>query len=84
MMIPSVHRNGTSCDDLVQPQLVAMVALRKAIEAIGQAAPNSRDFYTQGEHAYATALAEHESRLERLTAIRLEFKELTDAILDQR
>jgi hypothetical protein len=51
-MIPTLHRNGTSKEALTEALENAGHALRNAMNAIGETAPNGRDFYPQGDAVY--------------------------------
>ena len=56
-MMPRVHLNGTSRQDLlVQLEGVAIEGFR-LLEAMGQAAPNGRDYYVIGDKAWLQARA---------------------------
>jgi len=80
MMVPSIHLNGTSKNELLEQQIEALRALRAAIAALRQAAPNGRDYYPQGTAAAARALAEHSRRLGNLHAVETELEDLALAI----
>lgn len=82
-LIPTVHLNGTSRDELVATLTNASEALDAAYRAIKLAAPNGRDYYPQGPDAIQTATAEHMNRLLRLDAIKTEIDELAFAIDQQ-
>ena len=82
MMVPSIHLNGTSKNELLEQQIEALRALRAAIAALRQAAPNGRDYYPQGTAAAARALAEHSRRLDKLHAIHAEIGGLALAITE--
>lgn len=84
MMIPTIHLNGTSHDDLYAANIAARRALRVAIEKIQADAPNARDFYPQGHDAYARARGEHVNRLQLLEIIDSELQEITIGIVSQR
>jgi len=80
VMVPSIHLNGTSREDLVKQLLDANLALIKAIEAVRHAAPHGRDYYPQGPEAITKAMAEHKSRLRRLGEVRTELNQIAEAI----
>lgn len=82
MMIPSIHLNGTSGNDLYKEVCDALGALRKAKNAICAAAPNARDYYPQGNDAFKVASAEFKSRLDRLDSIITEYETIAEAIAD--
>ena len=66
ILLPVVHLNGTSSDDLNEQVRGARVALREAIEALQKAAPNARDYYPHGTSAIYDAQREHQERLSKL------------------
>lgn len=82
MMIPTIHMNGTSKESLLDDACNVMSAIAKAIDVACAAAPNARDYYTQGPEAFGKARDEHDSRCERLDAVRKEYEELALAISD--
>ena len=75
LTIPTVHMNGTSRDNLVNPLREAYKALRIALDKLAETAPNGRDYYPQGPDAINRAMDEYRSRQERLQSVQ---KELTD------
>ena len=82
MMRPTIHRNGTSWEALFAQATDAGSAVYAAITACEQASPNARDYYLQAAGAYAAAVAEHRSRIERLESVLREFNLLAEAIAD--
>ena len=80
MMIPSIHLNGTSRDELVEQLIKAARSLRLAIEALGEATPNGRDYYVQGPSALHQARGEHRVRLGKLQDVYDELETLAEAI----
>jgi hypothetical protein len=78
---PSVHLNGTSRDALVDGFCTAGAAVRKAIEALSEhAAPNGRDYYTQGNGAMKLAQLQHAARLAKLGEVLAELQLIAEAI----
>lgn len=65
-MIPTVHLNGTSREELIRQLQQAVTALMEAHYALENAAPHGRDYYPQGEGAIQQAIAEHRERLMKL------------------
>ena len=55
MIIPTVHLNGTSGQDLLEQQQAVLDALLAVREAMMAATPNARDYYPQGEDAFGEA-----------------------------
>lgn len=43
----TVHRNGTSAEELVQQHITIMNAAKALADAINAASPNMRDYYVQ-------------------------------------
>ena len=80
MIAPSIHLNGSSAESLLAEYEAAGAALRSALVALGEAAPNARDYYPQGPDAYAQAAREHGSRIERLRAVLEEIAQLHEFV----
>jgi hypothetical protein len=80
MMMPTVHLNGTSRDQLVEEIGAAVAALQAAVTAMVEAAPNARDYYVQGPDAYPAARREHESRLHRIADVIHELSTIYETI----
>lgn len=72
VVAPIVHLNGTSRADLSRQFTTAYQAMIEAVEAAADASPNERDYYLN-PGSFAVAMAEHRSRMERLSAVRDEF-----------
>jgi len=68
---PRLNINGSSADDLIEPRIAAMSALRDAIEALRRATPNGRDYPANNDDCIADR-QEHYARLSQLNAIREE------------
>lgn len=83
MMIPTVHLNGSAGETLLSQNTNALEAVRKAIDALCDAGPNSRDYYVQGPDAGLAAQREHESRVASLKRVRDELAAIVDGIQDQ-
>lgn len=84
MKYPTVHLNGTSKGELLEQLQNAGAACRTAIQAVGNAAPNARDYYVQDAGAYTIAVAEHTRRLERLHAVHHELSEIANQVAMQK
>lgn len=82
MMVPTIHLNGTSKQDLLADMLKAYHAIQHAKAALGQASPNGRDYYPQGNGALLIAQDEHRDRIDRLTSVADEIEALAMAIQD--
>ena len=82
MMLPTIHRNGTHPRDLLEGLMQANAALQDAIRAVAASGPNGRDYYPQSPGAIHAAIAEHESRLQRLQAVRDELNTIAEHVAD--
>lgn len=78
MIKPTIHLNGTSRERLAEAYAAAVVALRAAIRATEDTAPNGRDYYPQGDGAQMTAIREHTDRMQRIRSVLEELTELRD------
>jgi hypothetical protein len=65
-MIPTIHLNGTSREELISQLRTAGEALLEARRALENAAPHGRDYYPQGKGAIQQAQTEHYERLRRI------------------
>lgn len=81
LTFPTVHLNGTSRIDLQEQYHGAYMALQDALVALRQSCPNGRDYYPQGPEAFRKAVAEQESRIERLEAIQTEVKAIYASVI---
>lgn len=80
MMFPTIHLNGTSKEVLLDQNLKAAEAIRDAMLALQQAAPNARDYYPQGDQAYFKARREYEARLDLLNQVLADQMAIVEAI----
>lgn len=76
LTVPTVHLNGTSFSGLHGPLVRAGEAVGAAIGDLAECAPHGRDYYVQGDDAYAKARDEHLSRIARLQSVLDEIKVL--------
>ncbi|MBO0784324.1 MAG: hypothetical protein J2P37_36440 [Ktedonobacteraceae bacterium] len=83
LMIPVVHLNGTSRDELLKQITDAIEAVNTAMGALQKAAPHGRDYYVQSSTAIMTAMNQHYDRLEKLRDVRDELQRIGEAIIDQ-
>jgi ABC-type transporter Mla subunit MlaD len=80
MTFPTIHRNGTSANELLRQTFDASDALRTAIEALQQASPNGRDYYQQGGAAFTSAVREHTARVERLRDVLSDLERMAEHV----
>ena len=87
VIVPTVHLNGTSAEELRDQLQAAIEALRTAQRMLVQAAPNGRDYYPQGNSATETAMWRHACRYTDLNRMLSELEEQRDhvqAVLDYK
>jgi hypothetical protein len=83
-LTPTLHLNGSGYDRLFGLHAEANGALRTAMAKLAEAAPHGRDFYVQGDDAYAQARKQHEDRLDRLRSIMEELETIMEDLSDQK
>jgi hypothetical protein len=74
--IPTVHGNGTGAKGLRDQIMEVSRALRAAMEAMGQAMPHGRDYYPQGNDAYAPARKAHQALIKQVSDIEKKYRVL--------
>jgi hypothetical protein len=82
--IPTVHLNGTSGADLEREYHAAYKAIDAAMDALGAATLNGRDFYVQGPAAYSQARAERDAAFDKLRQAQAYVEEMLSGICDQK
>lgn len=82
MIVPTVHLNGTSRDELLKQLTDASEALDAAYNMLKKANPNGRDYYPQGTDVIYKAIEEHMSRLRKIDEVKEEIDELTRRVAD--
>jgi hypothetical protein len=80
VVVPTVHLNGSSGSVLAERIKAAHGAISLAMEALAETAPNARDYYPQGDAAFAEADLEHRYRAQRLRDISVELIAIHEAI----
>lgn len=79
-MIPRVHMNGTSRNELIEQHMAALRAVQAAQVALQNACPNGRDYYVIDNTATQRAMAEHMARLGKLTDVHKELETILEGI----
>jgi hypothetical protein len=82
--IPTVHLNGTAGADLKREYHAAYKAIDAAIDALGAATSNGRDFYPQGPDAYSHHRQERNIAFNQLRAAQKHVEEILIGICDQQ
>lgn len=80
MTKPTIHTNGTSAQELLDGLGEIHVALNNAVAKLYEYGPNARDYYPQGDAAFAAARDEHASRIERVRSVIAEIEEIAESI----
>lgn len=83
MTLPTIHRNGTSANELYEQLDAAYSAVLRAEKALENATPNARDYYPQGDLAYKIARTEHEQRIIAVFEVRKGLGALLTHVSDQ-
>ena len=80
MMLPTIHLNGTSREELIRQNMNSALLISKAIDSMYNGRPHGRDYYPQDSilgtfrgNAYRRASAEYEARIDKLNSV---YKEL--------
>ncbi len=81
-MKPTIHKNGTSAENLMHGYEVAARRIREAMDALEWANPNARDYYTQGPDAINKAIEEQRTRIVRLKDSLKEIEDLMEHVAD--
>lgn len=82
MLKPTIHNNGTSKTELLEQLTKAIHSIYEAIDAVVKAAPNARDYYTQGEGAFSQAREEHRARVTALKNVGEEIESILVHVVD--
>lgn len=80
LMVPTVHRNGTARESLIEGYLDMIEVIRIAARVLAENGPNGRDYYPQGADAFKKADDQHTDRLASLSSILGELQHIAEAI----
>jgi len=80
---PTLHSNGSGAAALTEGLCDASEALRGAIAALEQSAPNARDYYIISDTAFSRARDQHVARVRALMKIRTEIESIVAHVADQ-
>ena len=82
MILPHVHNNGTSRSELLEQFMNARRAIAAALEAVGAACPNDRDYYVSNDpQAGHKAREEHADRQRCLYKLIADYEILAEEVL---
>lgn len=82
LIVPCIHMNGTSKQDLSDALESAHDAIGEAIDKLRKSAPNGRDYYVYENNAYGLAAQQHYDRMKRLDSVQKELDAIIGGILD--
>ena len=68
-VLPTIHINGTSAQDLTDGYTQARRAAQDAMTALSQVEFNSRDYYPQGQMAWLDAVRERQELFNKLSQV---------------
>lgn len=80
LRVPTVHLNGTSGQKLYEQYIAVGNSLGLTLRAMDEAYPNARDYYVQGEGAYAEAVKEHMARVDALRGVGKEISAIVESL----
>jgi hypothetical protein len=83
MTAPTVHLNGTSAAALLEGYEKATAAVTAALTALGEAAPNARDYYPQGPGAWTNVREAHMADLNALHTVLHHLQYLHESVQQQ-
>ena len=83
ILVPTVHLNGTSKDELIRQFSEAICAVHEAGRKLAAACPNGRDLYVQGPGAILDAMRQHEDRLKRIKSVATELETILEKVDEQ-
>lgn len=84
ILAPTIHRNGSPPEHLIEAARNAKRAVNAAVEALCAMHPNGRDYYPQGDGALQVAEREHQARMTKLREVLEEVTAIGDAIRRRR
>lgn len=81
---PIIHRGGSGQPHLIEAYEKANRALRDAMTALRECAPNGRDYYPLPEGSLRQAEREHEARMASLRGVLNEVDTLHACVVDRK
>lgn len=82
IVVPAVHLNGTSANELMELRKTAYAALDHALAALREMAPNGRDYYLERDKMQK-AVAQHRRRADTLVGLMEELQDEMRSIQEQ-
>ena len=81
LTVPSLHLNGSGWDNLYEQYTGALEAIKTALEKLPR--PHGRDYYVQGDDAFAEARRQFDGQRDHLTAVEDELTAILSEIYRQ-
>jgi hypothetical protein len=82
-IVPTIHLNGTSGQDLKAEYYAAYEAIEAAVEALAAATLNARDYYVQSADAYYEAREQRAEAFDKLRQVQDYVEGMLVGIIDQ-
>ena len=82
-IIPTIHLNGSSKNDLLDKLRTAIRLIDAAIDGVRRTAPNGRDYYPKGNAAFQEARDAFHLMLGKLGEVRVELYDIALGIVNQ-
>lgn len=82
LTLPTIHRNGTSREELYSQLERAHTSLCQALMALHNAVPNPRDYYTQATGSFTRAVEEHQARVNSLVDVDNQIVRIAEHVQD--
>lgn len=84
LVVPTIHINGTSEEELVRQYSNAVRFLQAGRDALAQTAPHARDYYIHKDKGVlAKATQQHEARMRKVKEVIDELTSIGESILKQ-
>ncbi len=82
-MIPFVHINGTSAEELIKQQQEVFRKANELLDALRQASPHARDYYPYASAAFTLASDQHREIFNQVNAIASRAEAIAVAVYEQ-
>ena len=78
--LPDIHLNGSGQNNLLGQMVDAVNALKLAADAMREAYPHMRDYYTLDPAIHSEAFKQHQDRISRIESLIEEYESIAVAI----
>jgi hypothetical protein len=83
VMIPRVHWNGTSKEELLRRLRESALVVRNVMNVVSYTAPHGRDYYVIDDDAIVIAMKQHRARMAKLESVAAELEEIALGVMAQ-